>query len=72
MDPITILASVNAAMKLAKVLLPEVDRLFQAGLISVEQQSEANAEYQSLRTVGDGQFQGAHWQIDPDTPPPTE
>jgi len=65
MDPITILASVNAAMKLTKVLLPEIDRMFRAGLITAAQQAEAHSEYQSLKAVADGQFQGAHWQIDP-------
>ena len=73
MDPLTILAAVNAGLKLAKTLLPEIDRMFQAGEITVEQQKEAHDNYVSLKTLADGQFSGPHWQIDPDPPaPPTE
>lgn len=73
MDPLTVLAAVNAGLKLAKTLLPEVDRMFQAGLITAEQQAEAHDNYQSLKTLADGQFSGPHWQIDPDpATPPTD
>lgn len=65
MDPLTILAAVSASVKLAKELLPELDRLVQSGDITPEQQAAARSEYESLKSQADGQFSGPHWQIDP-------
>jgi hypothetical protein len=66
MDPLTILTVVNGSIKLVEQLLPVINGMASRGEISAEQQAELRAKYESLKAKADGQFQGDHWQIDPE------
>jgi hypothetical protein len=70
MNPIVIINSVNAALALLQNLLPLLDGMVDRGEISVEQQARVRAKYDSLKNQTDGQFQGPHWQVEPDEPTP--
>lgn len=65
MDPFTIISLINGGMKLAEDLLPLLDGMVSRGEITAEQQAQVRAKYESLKAKADGQFQGAHWQIEP-------
>jgi len=62
MDPLSIIAALNAALSLSNSLLPLVEQFKQEGTITPEQQAEIAAKYKSLRDRADGQFAGPAWQ----------
>lgn len=63
MDPIALLALINASLSLVEKSLPIVQQLKNNGEITPAQQAELLAQYESLKTQADGQFQGPEWQI---------
>lgn len=65
MDPITIIAAANGGIQLVEALLPLIQQLAQKGDISVDQQAQLLARYNSLKAKADGQFSGPEWQITP-------
>jgi hypothetical protein len=70
MNPLIIINSINASLALLQNLLPLLDGMVERGEITVEQQNKVRAAYNSLRNQSDGQFQGPHWQVEPDEPTP--
>ena len=65
MDPITALATANAAIGLVELLIPQIAKLFEKGEITKEQQQEVLKNLQSLKDRAAGQFQGPEWEIVP-------
>jgi hypothetical protein len=63
MDPITILALINGSINLIETALPAIQQAVNNGQISVEQQAQLLARYNSLKAKADGQFSGPEWAV---------
>lgn len=62
MDPITIIAAVNAALALVETLIPQLSRLLQNGEITVEQQQAVLDRYNALKKAAEEGFSGPEWE----------
>ncbi len=62
-DPLTVIMMASAAIKFAKEAVPAIREMFQKDLISVEQQAEVRAHYESLRRQLGGEFTGPEWEL---------
>lgn len=69
MDPLTALNTASAAITLLNMLIPQIQGMFDAGQITVEQQTKIQTEYAALKANLEAGtlFQGPEWQVrDPD------
>jgi hypothetical protein len=62
MDPVTLVATLNAALTLSNELLPIVAQYRAEGKITAEQQAALRAKYESLLNRANGEFSGPHWK----------
>lgn len=62
MEPITILALVNAALGFVKTAIPEIQKLIANGEISAEDQAKELAEFNDLREHLAEKFEGPEWE----------
>jgi hypothetical protein len=60
------IAAANAIMLLLEKLIPIISEKFKRGEIPVEEQASVLTRYESLKNRANGEFQGAHWKIEPD------
>ena len=58
-----ILTAIQAALSLAEKLWPLLADAVRKGEVSIEQQQQVRARYESLKTRADAQFTGAHWEL---------
>lgn len=64
MEAAAIIAAINGAVQLIAALTPLIEQARLKGEISVEQQAELKAAFDSLRSAAGGQFSGPEWQAD--------
>lgn len=65
MEPLTVLAMVNAALAFVEKALPKIREWTRNGEITAEQQTETLQRYQSLKQQLDApgnRFEGEHWR----------
>lgn len=61
MDPVTLIATLNAVLSLGEQLAPQVKALASSGQITPEQQAEVKKRFEAFRASAD--FSGPEWQI---------
>lgn len=64
MNPITVIAAVNAGLALVEALLPLIRQMKLDGQISEQQQQELLARYNAMKIAADAQFSGPEWIVE--------
>lgn len=64
MSPVLIFSTLNAAMELVSVLLPQLHDMVGRGLITPEQQAETLEKYKALKIQAESPFSGPEWKVE--------